>query len=148
MRNWLENVASLNKNEDPKEFSAQMIPKITLQMNRSCTSFYQCITEIKKIYSRHVTKVNLTSPNFRELGLWLISLAQLLEQIHPFRNFSERFSIPRYSHFAKIGSVQKQKHGNVVNKNWVRTYCVLGSLVGFASDSLPTHMLHFLWLNF
>lgn len=48
MRNWLENVASLNKNEDPKEFSAQMIPKITLQMNRSCTSFYQCITEIKK----------------------------------------------------------------------------------------------------
>lgn len=31
------------------------------------TSFYQCITEIKKIYSRHVRKVSLTSPSFREL---------------------------------------------------------------------------------
>lgn len=67
MINWLENVASLNKNEDPKEFSAQIIPKMTLEMNKSCTSFYQRTTEIKEIYSSHVTKVNLTSPSFREL---------------------------------------------------------------------------------
>lgn len=77
------------KNEDWKELSSQMTPKMKLQMNKSCISFYQCLTEIKKkkkeIYSKHVTKVNLTSPSFKELDLWLISLAQLLNRSTHFR---------------------------------------------------------------
>lgn len=48
MRHWLEYMESLNKNEESKEFPAQMTPKMTLQISKLCTSSYQHSTEAKK----------------------------------------------------------------------------------------------------
>lgn len=49
MRHWLEYMESLNKNEESKEFPAQMTPKMTLLISKLYASSYQHSTEAKKI---------------------------------------------------------------------------------------------------